>query len=110
LYVLRADTLADIHAQLTERRHAGLLHASYSSSKPTRQFIWSVREREHQREGIAKAKNEAKYKGRPASIDAAEIKPLTATMGPAAIAKHLGIARGTVDRLRAANADMEVAA
>src|SRR6195952_4973026 len=32
---------------------------------------------ERQREGIAKAKSEGKYKGRPASIDAAEIKRLT---------------------------------
>ena len=54
---------------------------------------------ERQREGIAKAKSEGKYKGRPASIDAAEIRRLTATMGPAAIAKKLGIARSTVYRL-----------
>jgi DNA invertase Pin-like site-specific DNA recombinase len=49
---------------------------------------------ERQREGIAKA--EGKYKGRPAHIDAAEIKRLTATMGPAAIAKQMGVARSTV--------------
>jgi DNA invertase Pin-like site-specific DNA recombinase len=55
---------------------------------------------ERQREGIAKAKVEGKYKGRPASIDAAEIRRLTPTMGPAAIAKQLGIARSTVYRLR----------
>jgi DNA invertase Pin-like site-specific DNA recombinase len=54
---------------------------------------------ERQREGIAKAKAEGKYKGRPASIDAAEIRRLTAMMGPAAIAKQLGIARSTVYRL-----------
>jgi DNA invertase Pin-like site-specific DNA recombinase len=54
---------------------------------------------ERQREGIAKAKSEGKYKGRPASIDAAEIRRLTATMGPAAIAKHLGIARSSVYRM-----------
>jgi DNA invertase Pin-like site-specific DNA recombinase len=54
---------------------------------------------ERQREGIARAKGEGKYKGRPASIDAAEIRRLTATMGPAAIAKHLGVARSTVYRL-----------
>jgi DNA invertase Pin-like site-specific DNA recombinase len=54
---------------------------------------------EHQREGIAKAKGEGRYKGRPASIDATEIKALAATMGPAAIAKHLGIARSSVYRL-----------
>jgi len=57
---------------------------------------------ERQREGIARAKGEGKYKGRPASIDAAEIQRLTATMGPAAIAKHLGIARS--NRLSAARA------
>lgn len=54
---------------------------------------------ERQREGIAKAKAEGKYEGRPKSIDAAEIKRLAATMGPAAIAKHLGIARSSVYRL-----------
>jgi DNA invertase Pin-like site-specific DNA recombinase len=54
---------------------------------------------ERQREGIAKAKSEGKYKGRPAHIDAAEIKRLTGTMGPAAIARQLGIARSTVYRL-----------
>jgi DNA invertase Pin-like site-specific DNA recombinase len=54
---------------------------------------------ERQREGIAKAKKEGKYKGRPASIDAAQIRRLTATMGPAAIAKQLGVARSTVYRL-----------
>jgi DNA invertase Pin-like site-specific DNA recombinase len=54
---------------------------------------------ERQREGIAKAKAEGKYKGRPTSIDATEIKVLAATMGPAAIAKHLRIARSSVYRL-----------
>jgi hypothetical protein len=39
---------------------------------------------EHQRESSAKAKGD--YKGRSASIDAAEIRRLTATTGPAAIA------------------------
>jgi DNA invertase Pin-like site-specific DNA recombinase len=54
---------------------------------------------ERQREGIAKAKAERRYKGRPPSIDVAEIKRLSADMGPAAIAKHLGIARSSVYRL-----------
>ncbi len=54
---------------------------------------------ERQREGIAKAKGEEKYKGRPAHIDTGEIKRLSATMGPAAIARHLGIARSSVYRL-----------
>lgn len=54
---------------------------------------------ERQREGIAKAKAEGKYKGRPASLDPAEIAVLAQTMGPAAIARHLGIARSSVYRL-----------
>ena len=54
---------------------------------------------ERQREGIAKAKAAGKYKGRPASINATEVKALTATMGPAAIARHLGIARSSVYRM-----------
>jgi DNA invertase Pin-like site-specific DNA recombinase len=36
---------------------------------------------ERQREGIAKAKAAGKYKGRPVSIDAAQIKRLSAEMG-----------------------------
>lgn len=54
---------------------------------------------ERQREGIAKAKADGKYKGRPASLDPAEIAMLAQTMGPAAIAKRLGIARSSVYRL-----------
>jgi len=54
---------------------------------------------ERQREGIAKAKAEGKYKGRPASLDPAAIAMLAQTMGPAAIAKQLGIARSSVYRL-----------
>jgi len=54
---------------------------------------------ERQREGIAKAKAAGKYKGRPVSIDAAEIKRLSDELGPAAIAKRLGIARGSVYRV-----------
>jgi DNA invertase Pin-like site-specific DNA recombinase len=55
---------------------------------------------ERQREGIAKAKAKAagKYKGRPVSIDAAQIKQLRTALGPAAIAKKLGIARSSVYR------------
>ena len=53
---------------------------------------------ERQREGIAKAKAAGKYKGRPVSIDAAQIRQLRAELGPAAIAKKLGIARSSVYR------------
>ena len=54
---------------------------------------------ERQREGIAAARAAGKYKGRPTNIDAAEFGRLAATMGPAAIAKPLGIARSSVYRL-----------
>jgi DNA invertase Pin-like site-specific DNA recombinase len=55
---------------------------------------------ERQREGIAKAKSEGRYKGRPPSIDAAEVKRMRETgMGPASIAKQLGVARSSVYRL-----------
>jgi DNA invertase Pin-like site-specific DNA recombinase len=53
---------------------------------------------ERQREGIAKAKAAGKYKGRPVSIDAAQIRQLRAELGPAAIAKKLSIARSSVYR------------
>jgi len=54
---------------------------------------------ERQREGIAKAKAEGKYRGGKPTLDRAEIAALAQTMGPAAIAKHLGIARSSVYRL-----------
>src|SRR4051812_116383 len=54
---------------------------------------------ERQREGIARAKAEGRYRGRPANLDAAEVARLRATMGPAAIARQLGMARSSVYRL-----------
>jgi DNA invertase Pin-like site-specific DNA recombinase len=54
---------------------------------------------ERQREGIAKAKAEGKYKGRPALIDAREVKRVARLIGPAAAAKQLGIARSSVYRI-----------
>jgi hypothetical protein len=50
-------------------------------------------------DGIAKAKAAGKYTGRKPSIDAAKVRRLRATLGPAAIAKKLGIARSSVYRL-----------
>ena len=54
---------------------------------------------ERQREGIAKAKAEGRYKGRPPSIDRAKVQELLTRMGPAEAAKTLGIARSSVYRL-----------
>lgn len=55
--------------------------------------------KERQLEGIAKAKAEGKYKGRPASIDQAEVIKLKAQgLGPSEIARQLGIGRASVYR------------
>ena len=53
--------------------------------------------RERQLEGIAKAKAAGVYKGRPASINADEVRRLKGEgMGPSAIAKQLKIGRASV--------------
>jgi DNA invertase Pin-like site-specific DNA recombinase len=120
LVVTKPDRLArstaellSIEADLT-KRGVGLVVLSMGGEKldtrkPTSKLMLTILagvatwEREimleRQREGIAKAKAAGKYKGRPPSLDAAEIKRLSAEMGPAAIAKHLGIARSSVYRL-----------
>ena len=55
--------------------------------------------KERQLEGIAKAKAAGVYKGRPASIDRAQIQQLKAQgMGPSQIAKQLGIGGASVYR------------
>src|SRR5215211_7165651 len=56
--------------------------------------------RERQMEGIAKAKAAGVYKGRPPSIDADQVQALKGQgLGPAAIAKQLGISRQSVYRV-----------
>src|SRR5262249_54271589 len=56
--------------------------------------------KERQLEGIAKAKAEGVYKGRPASIDMARVRELKAQgMGASKIAEVLGIHRASVYRL-----------
>jgi DNA invertase Pin-like site-specific DNA recombinase len=55
---------------------------------------------ERQREGIAKAKSDGRYKGRPPSIDASAIRDALALgEAPAKLARRLGVARSTVYRL-----------
>lgn len=57
---------------------------------------------ERQREGIAKAKADGRYKGRPATINPVTIKDaLAAGEAPAKLAKRLGVARSSVYRLAA---------
>lgn len=63
------------------------------------EFETNIR-RERQLEGIAKAKQEGKYRGRKKSIDREAVKRLQQEgKGPAAIAKELGVARSSVYRL-----------
>jgi DNA invertase Pin-like site-specific DNA recombinase len=56
--------------------------------------------RERQLEGIAKAKAAGVYKGRPASIDAAQVSAMKAQgLGASEIAKALKIGRASVYRV-----------
>ena len=62
------------------------------------QFETQLR-RERQMEGIAKAKTEGIYKGRPVSIDGERIRSMASSgLGASAIAKELGIGRASVYR------------
>jgi DNA invertase Pin-like site-specific DNA recombinase len=58
--------------------------------------------RERQMEGIAAAKVKGVYKGRPVSIEAADVAALKAEgLGATEIAKRLGIGRASVYRVLA---------
>ena len=72
-----------------------------NGSNPTARLMTWEREimLERQREGIAKAKAEGRYKGRPPSIDPARVKALLTRMSPTEAAKTLGVARSSVYRL-----------
>lgn len=62
------------------------------------QFENDIR-RERQLEGIEKAKAEGRYRGRKPTIDPAKVRDLHQTgMGPAKIARELGIGRASVYR------------
>jgi len=61
--------------------------------------------KERQRDGIEKAKDAGKYRGRPPSIDRKLVEELEAQgLGPAAIAKRIGVGRASIYRLRAKRA------
>lgn len=58
---------------------------------------------ERQREGIAKAKLEGRYKGRKPTVDPDRVRELHGNgLGPAAIARKMGIGRASVYRALAA--------
>ena len=108
-----ADLLA-IEADLT-RRGVGLMVLSMGgltldTRSPTAKLMLTMLaavaafERElmleRQREGIAKAKAEGKYLGRKATIAPSDVLALQAQgIGPAAIARQLGVARSSVYRV-----------
>jgi DNA invertase Pin-like site-specific DNA recombinase len=63
------------------------------------EFETNIR-RERQMEGIAKAKAAGVYRGRKANIEPARVRELKASgLGPAAIARELGISRQSVYRV-----------
>lgn len=56
--------------------------------------------RDRQMEGIEKAKAAGRYRGRPKTIDAEEVRRLLSSgIGPTAVAKQLGIGRASVYRI-----------
>jgi DNA invertase Pin-like site-specific DNA recombinase len=119
LVVTKPDRLARtttellrIEAELTQRG-VGLVIQSMgldtrNGSNPTARLMLTILagvatwEREimleRQREGIAKAKSEGRFKGRPPSIDRAKVHELLTRMGPAEAAKTLGVARSSIYR------------
>lgn len=120
LLVTRLDRLArslgDLLkiAQRLDERGAGLrvlqqagVDTTTSTGKLTLAILGAVAEfendirRERQMDGIAKAKAEGRYKGRPATVDRAAIKAaLEAGEKPSAgLARRLGIARSSLYRL-----------
>lgn len=73
------------------------------------EFETAIR-KERQKEGIEKARAAGRYRGRPKTIDPASIAELEAEgLGPAAIAKRLGIGRASVYRLKATLNENKVA-
>lgn len=121
LVVTRLDRLArsgkDLHTIIDQLASKGVgfrclqqgaVDTTTSMGKLVLGILGSVAEfetdirKERQREGIEKAKKRGVYKGRPASIDAAQIRAMkSAGMGASTIAKEMGIGRASVYRLLA---------
>lgn len=118
LMVTRLDRLArsvsDLHAIAEELRGKGVdlivteqnLDTTTSNGRLMFNVLGSIAEfendlrRERQAEGIAKAKAEGRYRGRPAKIDAGAVQAaLEAGDKPTDVAKRFNIARSSVYRV-----------
>jgi DNA invertase Pin-like site-specific DNA recombinase len=119
LLVTRLDRLArsvvDLHSISKELEAKGVdlivTEQSIDTTTPTGRLMFNMLaaiaefetdlRRERQLEGIAKAKQEGRYKGRPVTVDAEAIRAaLAAGDPPTAIAKRLGLARSTIYRFK----------
>ena len=116
--VTRLDRLArsvgDLHRIIERLAQEGVqfrclqqggVDTATSTGKLTLSILGAVAEfendirRERQRDGIERAKQKGVYRGRRPSIDAARVRALKAEgLGPAAIARELGIGRASVYR------------
>ncbi|MBU0739518.1 MAG: recombinase family protein [Alphaproteobacteria bacterium] len=118
LMVTRLDRLArsvtDLHAITKELQAKGVdlvvTEQSIDTSTPTGRLMFTMLgaiaefetdlRKERQLEGIAKAKEEGRYQGRPATIDAQAIRAaLAAGDKPMEVARRFNVARSTVYRV-----------
>ncbi|MGV1871004.1 recombinase family protein [Agrobacterium rosae] len=118
LVVTRLDRLArsvpDLHAISQELQAKGVdliaTEQNIDTTTPTGRLMFNMLgaiaefetdlRKERQLEGIAKAKEEGRYKGRPSTVDGDAIRSaLAAGDKPMAIAKRFSVARSTVYRM-----------
>jgi len=120
LMVTRLDRLArsvpDLHAISQELQAKGVdliaTEQNIDTTSPTGRLMFNMLgaiaefetdlRKERQLEGIAKAKEEGRYKGRPVTVDGDAIRAaLAAGDKPMAVAKRFNVARSTVYRMMA---------
>ncbi|MXN52000.1 helix-turn-helix domain-containing protein [Shinella sp. AETb1-6] len=120
LMVTRLDRLArsvlDLHAIAQELQAKGVdliaTEQNIDTTTPTGRLMFNMLgaiaefetdlRKERQLEGIAKAKQEGRYKGRPVTVDGDAIRAaLAAGDKPVAVAKRFNVARSTVYRMMA---------
>lgn len=120
LVVTRLDRLArsvlDLHTIARELQAKGVdlvaTEQSIDTTTPTGRLMFNMLgaiaefetdlRRERQLEGIAKAKEEGRYRGRPVTIDGEAIRAaLAAGDKPAVVARRFNVARSTVYRVAA---------